>query len=131
MRMRTFLIFLLIIASLISCKEKRHERLISFNSQFLRDLKGSEVDTISEGNAIDYQILKKQQADTLYILVDFPWSGCAKFDGNIDFNDDSLNLFYFLTNETLCSEIIYYRLNYKVLNKEKKDYVVSVQNKHK
>lgn len=126
-----FLCIPLIIAGLISCKEKKDKRLISFNSQFLRDLKGSEVDTINKGDTINYNISREQNGDTISITVDFPWSGCAKFDGNILFTQDSLKLLYFLKNETLCSEMVFYRLNYKVLNREKKDYAISVKYQNK
>lgn len=129
--MRILLISILIIACFISCKEKTNGRLISFNYQFLRDLKANEIDTMNEGNPINYNITKEQKADTLSIVVDFPWSGCAKFDGDIVFAEDSLTLFYFQKSETLCSELIFYRLNYKVLNKEKKDYIITVKNRRK
>jgi hypothetical protein len=93
----------------------------------LRDIKKNEIESINENKAIEYKIKKEQITDTLSITVDFPWSGCAKMDGDITFKGDSLLLMYMLKEKTLCSEIVYYRLNYRINNPQKKSYHISVQ----
>lgn len=117
-----------------SCQEKdrsgdnlqSHKNLISFNNEFLRDLtvKEQEQDSYTYGKGSTQQ---EQKADTLYVTADFPWSGCADMEGDLIYKGDSLTLVYRLKEDVVCAEIIYYQLQYKILNKEKARYKVGIE----
>ena len=134
MRSRNLSSFFAIVILLISCKTREvgnknlqtHKNLITFNSRFLRDL------TVEEFESYNYKygkggIKQEQHSDTLLVTTDFPWDGCANMVGDLRYQGDSLILVYRLKDDTLCSEIVYYRLQYKILNKEKVRYKFGVE----
>ncbi|QHL87316.1 hypothetical protein GU926_07670 [Nibribacter ruber] len=120
-------LFLMILLSAIfpSCKSKveHHKNLIYFDQEHFRDLTEKEFEDYTSGRRkFKKEIIEKQNGDTLYITVDFPWDGCASMFGDLAYRKDSLILLYGLKEDVLCTEVIYYRLSYKVLNTAKTAY---------
>ena len=111
-------------------KLQTHKNLISFSNEFLRDLTVEEQEhksyTYGKGS-----IQQEQKADTLYVTADFPWSGCADMEGDLEYKGDSLTLVYRLKEDVVCTEIVYYRLQYKILNKEKARYKLGIEYQEK
>ncbi len=106
--------------------EDKHKQLLSFDYKYLRDFTDKESRNY-ETVFGEEKITKKQIGDTLAVTVDLPWNGCASIDGNVRVNKDSLVLQYWLTDDELCSELVHYRLRYKILNKPKRKYKVGFE----
>ena len=118
-------IILSLLLGLYSCHSK-HEKLLSFEYKYSHDF--------SEKESANYQLYlgngkttQKQVGDTLLLLVDLPWNGCADMEGNIEIKNDSLYLLYGLDDKTLCTELVHYELKYKVSNPEKIKYKTAIQ----
>ncbi|QHT71004.1 hypothetical protein GXP67_32320 [Rhodocytophaga rosea] len=126
-RAGAMLILLNTIVWVSSCISK-HERLISFSSQYSHDFSEKELDD-PEQYPMEKIISQQQVRDTLILEVDLPFSGCADLEGNIHIKNDSLILFYYLTDETLCTEQIHYLLTYKIMNQERMKYKPALQYK--
>lgn len=109
---------------LVSCKQKSHKDLISFNSKFHRDLTQEEWD----GNPdFETAINDSVHGDTLFIKILKEGAGCMRFDGDIQKNQDTLFLNYWHKNDEACTELVIYKLEYKVLNQERKDYKLKLR----
>jgi hypothetical protein len=120
-----FILILLNIIIWVSSCDTKHGRFISFNSHYSHDFSEKESGD-PEHYPSEKIVSQKQVKDTLIIEVDLPFSGCADLEGNVHIQNDSLILIYYLTDETLCTEQIHYKLTYKVENPEATKYKTRV-----
>lgn len=108
---------------LLSCVRRKDENLLIFKAKYYRELSEKEFLNFTK---IEPKINQKRLKDTLKIKVDFIGSGCNAFDGDINFSNDTLYLIYWSTSKEVCEELVYYRLNYKILNKSNNNYKVKL-----
>lgn len=97
-------------------KQKKHADLIGFRSEFLRDFTDKEFSN-SDSTLEEEKIDITNNNDTSIVCISLPWSGCANLDGDIKKVGDSVILEYWLKYDELCTELIFYKLTYKFIDK--------------
>lgn len=107
-------------------KQKKHADFISFKSKFLRDFTMNEFIN-SDSTLGEKKISINYKNDTSIVSIDLPWSGCADLDGDIRKVGDSIILEYWLRYDQLCTELIFYKLTYKYIDKSKDKGKVSLK----
>lgn len=126
---------LTIITLVLSCsnheQDRKHEQLISFNSQFIMDM-----DEIFDRPEREYQRLTdefnfypetdtiKYKNDTIYISYLTYVNACAKYSGNIEMRNDTLILKAKNILEEECASGRIDRFIYKIYNPDNKKYTI-------
>lgn len=105
-------------------KADKHNDLISFHSRYLREYSEQEFE---KPDLAEVKITGDRNLDTLKVSVELPFSGCADIDGDVEIKEDSLILKYWLRYEELCTELVYYKMDYKLTNKSNLDYKMKLK----
>lgn len=109
--------------SSLSKKDKNRD-LVAFSSEYLRDYSEQEFEN---PDLAEMRITTDRNVDTLKVSVELPFSGCADIDGDMLIKQDSLILKYWLRYQELCTELVYYKLDYKLLDKSNKDFKIKLK----
>jgi hypothetical protein len=104
-------------------KRDKHRDLIGFSSKYLREYTDQEFEN---PDLAEIKITKDRLLDTVNVSVELPFSGCADIDGDFEIKGDSLILMYWLRYEELCTELVYYKMDYKLTDKSNTDFKIKL-----
>jgi hypothetical protein len=105
-------------------KREKHKDLISFHSHYLREYSEQEFEN---PDLAEVKITEDRNLDTLNVRVELPFSGCADIDGDFEIRGDSLILSYWLRYEELCTELVYYKMDYKLTDRSNADFKIKLK----
>lgn len=130
--MKVRFIYIILILGAVSClnAEQNHEKvkLISFKSIYLRP---SPIEEYLDSVRAKPIIKKEGNGDTLDIRIDIPFSGCARFDGDLSLKRDSIILLYWAINDTSCMTLQHFELKYRILKLSEEDLKIGLKELYK
>jgi len=134
--MKKYWLLIVIGISIFSCKSaseskpefKRNELLIDFDVKYKSLEKLYQIESFKEADymGIPRKIQSKQIADTLKISFEIFEGNSTRFEGNIDFNQDTITLK--IGRGISVKELAVREYQYKIFNPTNKKYKIKIEN---